>query len=109
MAVSYANRELLSRGTWNQYYVQITLDSSYPSGGESISAADFGMTAILDIMPFSADGYVVEFVRSTDSAWLLKVWPSSTPDTNSALAAPAESSVGRNFSTVVVNALVIGR
>lgn len=108
MAVSYANTEILYRGRTTQIYSEITLDSSYASGGETVTADQFGLRTIKAIIPAHAEGYVVEPVKSTDSTWLLKVYVSHTPDTNSATAAPLQSSTARDLSTVTVPVLVFG-
>lgn len=108
MAVSYANTEILYRGRTTQIYTEVTLDSAYASGGETVTADQFGLRTIKAIFPADAEGYVVEPVKSTDSTWLLKVFVSHTPDTNSATAAPLESSVGRDLSAVTIPLLVFG-
>lgn len=104
MAVSYANREFMFRGTWNLLYVEITLDSSYAASGESIAAADFGMTVIKAVNPFSAEGYVVEPVRSSDTAWLIKVFASGA-NTNTA----TEIVTGKDLSAVTIPCFIVGR
>lgn len=108
MAVSYANTEILYRGRTTQIYTEITLDSSYASGGETITADQLGLSTIRAIFSSHAEGFAVEPVKSTDSTWLLKVYVSSTPDTNSATATPLLSSVGRDLSAVTVPILVFG-
>lgn len=104
MAVTYANREILFRGSVTMYYVEITFDSAYATAGEAINASDFGMAMILGINPFSAEGFVVEPVRSSASAWLLKgyAWSGST---NTAI----EWASGLDRSSVTVPCIVIGR
>lgn len=109
MAVTITNREIISRGSYTLYYADITLDSSYASGGESVNAADFGFKIIKGIWPSHAEGFLVEPVRSSDTAWLLKVYTALTPDTNSALSTPGESSTGRDLSTVTIPCLILGR
>jgi hypothetical protein len=108
MAVSYANTEILYRGRTTQIYTEITLDSSYLAGGETVTADQFGLSNIKAIFPSHAKGYVVEPVKSTDSTWLIKVYVSSTPDTNSAVAAPQQSSTARDLSAVVIPVLIFG-
>jgi hypothetical protein len=108
MPASYANTEILYRGRFTQIYTEITLDSSYAANGESITADQLGLRTIKAIWPSHAEGYIVEPVKSTDSTWLLKVWVSSTPSTNSATAAPQQSSTGRDLSAVTIPLLVVG-
>lgn len=105
MAVSYANREILYRGTYNLYYVEITMDSSYAASGEAIAAADFGFTVIRGIWPSHAEGYTVEPVRTDDDSWLMKVYGESA-NTNTIAA---EMVTGKDLSAVTIPCLVLGR
>lgn len=105
MAVSYANREILYRGSVTMMYVEITMDSSYATAGEAVNATDFGMGAILGIIPFGAlGGFAVEPVRSSDAAWLLKVYAYSSNSNTS-----IELVSAKNLSTATVRCLIIGR
>ena len=104
MAVTYANNEIIYRGSVTLMYVEITLDSSYTTSGEAINASDFGMSMILGINPFSAEGFVVEAVKSTPAAWLMKgyAWSNTT---NTAI----EFASGLNRSGITIPCLIIGR
>lgn len=104
MAVTYANREIIFRGSVTMMYVEITLDSSYTTSGETILASDFGMGMILNIWPASADGFAVDAVKTTPASWLLKAFANSA-STNTV----TEFASGLDRSGVTVNALVIGR
>ena len=104
MAVSYANREILISQNWRFEYVDITLDSSYATSGEPINAADFGFTVIKGVIPFHCGGYVIEPVRSSDTAWLLKVYAYSS-NSNTAV----ELVSAKNLSAITVPAIIIGR
>lgn len=104
MAVTYANREILYRGTYTLMYVEITLDSSYTTAGETISATDFGFGVIKGIWPTMGAGYTFEAVRSSDTAWLLKSYASGA-NTNTA----TELVSGKDLSAVTCRALVLGR
>lgn len=104
MAVSYANREILFSGSWRLLYVEITLDSSYATSGESIAAADLGFKVIRAIFPAEGGGYVVEPVRTDDDSWLLKVYGYSS-STNTA----TEMVSGKDLSSVQIPCLVVGR
>lgn len=108
MAVSYANTDIIFRGGRTFIYSEVTLDSSYAASGETITADQFGLRTIKAIWPSHAKGYIVEPVKSTDSTWLLKVYVSHTPDTNSATAAPLQSSTARDLSAVVIPLLIVG-
>ncbi len=105
MAVSYANREIVSRGRYTLYYVEITLDSAYAASGEAVAAADFGFSMIKGIWPSHAEGYVVEPVRTDDDSWLIKVYSFST-STNTV---GAEIVTGKDLSAVTIPCLVLGR
>lgn len=104
MAVTYANREFMFRGTWNLLYVEITFDSAYAASGEPIAAADFGMTVIKGVIPFHGGGYVIEPVRSSDTAWLLKMYAySSNSNTATQLV------TGKDLSAITVPCFIVGR
>lgn len=105
MAVSYANRETISRGTYTLYYVEITMDASYAASGEAITAQDFGFTVIRGIWPSHAEGYTVEPVRTDDDSWLMKVYAFST-STNTL---GGEMVTGKDLSAVTIPCLVLGR
>ena len=104
MAVTYANREIIFRGSVTMLYVEITLDNSYLSGGEQVKAADFGMATILGINPFSAKGFVVEPVRTDAANWLIKAYAYSA-STNTA----TEFSSAIDRSAIVIPCIVLGR
>jgi len=108
MAATYANTEYIFRGSRTFVYTEVTLDSSYAAGGESIAANQIGLGTIKAIWPSHAEGYIIEPVKSTDTTWLLKVYVANTPDTNSATATPLQSSTGRDLSAVVIPLLVVG-
>jgi len=45
--------------------VSIAFDSSYPTGGEDLVAADVGLTAIVKVLPNPASGYIFRYNHST--------------------------------------------
>ena len=81
----------------------ITFDSSYPTGGESISATDVGLESIALVM-FSADknGFVFQF-DYTDSKIVIY---SAGADAEDGLDELANTT---NASAVVVRAIFYGR
>lgn len=105
MAATVANTHILLRGSRTFIYGEITLDSSYATNGESITADLFGMKAILGIWPSGADGYTIDPVKSTDSTWLIKVYGAST-NTNTVAG---EMVSGKDLSSVTIPVLVVGR
>lgn len=104
MAVTIANREILYRGTYTLMYVEITMDSSYATAGESISATDFGFSVIKGLWPSVTGGYVVDAVRSSDTAFLIKYWAAG-PNTNTA----TELVSGKDLSAVTLRCMILGR
>ena len=109
MAVTYANTTIMYRGSFTLLYTRCTLDDSYPLSGEDLVPADVGLREFAMIIPGSAEGFLPEVVVSSPTAALLQIFVSSTPDTNSATAAPIESSVARDLSAVTVDLLIVGR
>lgn len=104
MAVTIANTDIITRGEFTFLYSEITLDSSYATSGESITAADFGLKLIKGVWPSHAEGYVVEPVRSSDTAWLIKVYAYSS-NSNTA----TEMVSGKDLSAVTIPVLILGR
>ena len=109
MALSYANEKFIYRGHYTIKYSEVTFDSSYASGGETVSASDFGFSQILAVIPTASAGYNVQYTKTDDGSGTLKVFASSNPSTNSATAVPLDSSIGRNYSSVSASLIVIGR
>lgn len=109
MALSYANEKIIYRGHYAIKYSEVTFDSSYASGGETVNASDFGFATLLAVIPTATAGYNVVYTKTNDGSGVLRVFASSTPSTNSATAAPLESSVARDLSAVVASLIVIGR
>ena len=106
MAVTIANREIIHRGAYTDLYVEITLDSSYLTGGEVVTAEDFGMKLIKAI--WIADdpaGYTVECTRTSDSSWKFKVYSFST--TTNTLGAEMVSA--KDLSAVTIRCRILGR
>lgn len=109
MALSYSNVDIIHRGKYQVLYADATFDSSYASGGETINASDFGLYRLLAVHPSSKEGYNVRYVKTNDTTGVLKVFASFTPDTSSAVAAPIDSSVGRDYSTVTAALIIYGQ
>lgn len=109
MALSYSNRKTIYRGAYQILYTEATFDSSYASNGETVNASDFGLGTILSVVPTATAGYNVQYVKTNDTTGTLRVYASITPDTNSATAAPLQSSVGRDFSTVTAALVIYGQ
>lgn len=103
MAITIANQEIVWRGARTIRYAELTMDSSYLTGGESINAADFGLSVILGVFPSHAEGYVIEMVRSSDTAWLVKFYAYSS-NSNTTI----EMVSAKNLSAVTIPVLVVG-
>ena len=111
MAITYANTEygVIAGGPGSKWaYTEMTLDSSYTSGGEIVTATDFGMTSIRAIFPaYTVGGYIVEFSKTTDAAWKVKAYMHINITTSASVLAP-EVNVARSLSTVVIPVLIRG-
>lgn len=105
MAVTFANREIVNSTSWKLMYVEITLDSSYLTGGEAVTAKDLGFSVIRGIwVDDTSGGYVVTTNRSSDTSWTIKVWGYSSATNTS-----AEMVSGKDLSAVTLRCLVLGR
>jgi hypothetical protein len=82
----------------------VTFDSSYPTGGEAVTAGSFGLSEIefLLVIGTRGSGYVVEFVPSTSK--LKALWVDTTVD-----GAPlAEVANTTDLSAVVADVIAFG-
>ncbi|MFN3652610.1 MAG: hypothetical protein ACK47B_23785 [Armatimonadota bacterium] len=61
MALTIAIRKRTSRGNRKSVIADITFDNSYPTGGESLTAADLGMNTLDHVTPGAATGYVAHY------------------------------------------------
>ena len=80
--------------------VEITFDSSYATGGEALTAADCGMSSIVQLLAHENSGRVFEYDYANSK---LKAYQDA-----GAAAALAEVPNATNLATVVTRALVIG-
>ena len=109
MALTFAARDTLYRGPVTLIYVELTFDSSYAAGGETVNATDFGLTTILGVIPIITAGYDVTYKKTTAATGTFQMFASLTPDTNSAVSAPVESSAGRDLSALTIPCIVVGK
>lgn len=80
----------------------ITFDSSYPTGGEAVTAANFGLSRILSLTLAPNIGYVFEYVPSTSK--IKAYWVDTTTD-----GAPlAEVVDTTSMATAAFEAVVVG-
>jgi len=82
--------------------IQVTGDSSYPSGGYALGAAECDMKKIVSVEPVIQVGYVVEWNRATGKLLFYK--NSATPTSNPL----SEVTAGTNLTAVTVEVLVLG-
>lgn len=108
MALTWSNVNKFYRGPLTMAYADVLFDSSYAAGGEAIVPADCGFTTVLAIWPCATAGYNCTYSKTNDVSGKLAIYAASTPDTNSATAAPIDSSIGRAYSTVTISVIVVG-
>lgn len=110
MAATVANTEynVIGAGPGGKWvYSEITLDSAYAVGGETVSAAAFGLARFKAIfVAFNEDGYIIKVALNTakDTA-TITVYVTGNATTSAATA--VESSV-RDLGSVVIPVLIRG-
>lgn len=67
-------------GTSKEVRGSILFDSSYPTGGEVVTPANFGLYALTALEVRSAAGFVFEWNRSTTAPKILAYWVDTTVD-----------------------------
>ena len=65
MAISVALKERLKMGNAFMVVADITLDDSYPTGGEAFDSKSIGLNVIHGMMVYPSGGYLFEYVHST--------------------------------------------
>jgi hypothetical protein len=83
--------------------VDVTFDSSYPTGGEASAPSAYGLTDIICLIPLTASGYTPEY-DDTNSK-IKMYWVDTTVDG----AALAEVANTTNLSAVTVRFFVLGK
>ena len=135
MALTFAENKRVKMGNAYAVAANITFDSSYPTGGEALTAAAFGLNAISLMLCETASGYMFQYDYS--NAKLKAYYPRAavagtlaaavaegdTPVTSSAAngaivtltgnpavatAAGAEVTNATNLSTITVRVMAIG-
>lgn len=106
MAATIASRHILHRGKFTLMYAEVTMDSSYASGGEAVNAADFGFSQILGMFTAgNTAGYMFECTKSTDTQFLIKVYSFS----NTTNTVVGQIVTGKDLSAVTIPLLIVGR
>lgn len=92
-------------GSYWEHIVDVTFDTSYPTGGEALSSptSSIGMTDVLAVTASPAAGFVFEYIKATDK--LKAYWVDTTVDG----AALAEVPNGTDLHTVTTRLVVRGR
>ncbi len=108
MAITWANVKTIYRGPISIVYAEATLDSGYAAGGEVITATDIGLQTIKAMIPTATAGYDATYSKTNDASGKLAVYASTNPSTNSAVAVPLDSSVGRDYSTTAFSCIFFG-
>ena len=61
MAISVAIKKRYKLSNGFGVVADVTMNDSYPTGGESVTPEQFGLSALAFVLPSSADGYFFEF------------------------------------------------
>ena len=106
MAITVASVTNVFDGPKRIRFAQITLDSSYATGGETIAAGDLGLQKIDAVfMSGGDDGYVTQW-DETNLKFL--AYANATSTTTNPVQALSEVASGQDLSAVVFWALVVG-
>lgn len=80
-------------------HATITFDNSYPTGGEAVTAANFGLSSIHTVIPYPTD----------QSGTYVAVWDGTNSKIKMMSALGTEVSNGTDLSSVKLDVLVIGK
>lgn len=61
MALTVTSIDKTKAGRLRLNIVKVTFDSSYPTGGEALTAAQLGLNKVVHVAPAPASGYVGEY------------------------------------------------
>lgn len=84
-------------GAFKVFVGRVTFDSSYPTGGEAVTAADFGLSKIEAVIPVCTTGGEVV------------TWNAATSKLMVFTADGTQASNSSNQSAVVADVIVLGR
>lgn len=102
MAISVAVNATVSTSDHKLVFADVTLDSSYPTGGEAVTPEDFGLQGIVDVFTGSVN-IATKRALFTQAGRLLKLY---VEDGTSGIE--AEAANASDQSAVVVPVQVIG-
>lgn len=100
MAASVTVKKKNKFGNGYAVTADVTFDSSYPTGGEALTAQQFGLTVIDFVLPSPAAGYIFEFDHANSK--LKAFTPTAVSMSGTAGVAGADNTV------VAVSATSIG-
>lgn len=66
MALTVTREKIMTSGDAHRIIGTIAFDSSYPTGGESLTAADFGLTAIRELELKESGGYTFSWDKTNN-------------------------------------------
>lgn len=84
--------------------IDVTFDSSYPTGGEALDFTTLGFDTVLAVIPAGKTTGGYEFAYDYGNSKIIAYWVDTTVDG----AAMAEVANATNLSTVVARFVVIG-
>ena len=101
MAVAVTAQSIVNVGPTRLVTATIQFDSSYPTGGETLTPSDFGLSQITAVFTDNGDGYLYEYNAPKLLCYNV--------DSVSALGPAKETGNTSTLATVTCQALVIGR
>lgn len=100
MAISITTKQPESFGSQSGAVGKFTLDSSYPTGGYSVTPGMFSLSLINSLLATTTSGYNLAYNYTTQKLMVF---------TAAGGGGFSEVSNGTNLSTVVANYIVIGQ
>ena len=121
MAVTFTEKKRAKLGNAYAVSADITFDSSYPTGGEALSASAFGLNNIDIMLCETASGYMFQYdyanaklkafyprAALTGSLVVAESAATLTGDTDVAAAAGAEVTSTADLHTITTRVMAIG-
>lgn len=108
MAVAVTNVQIAWDNQVRGRFATITMDSSYATSGEALTASDFGLYNILAVIQSGGNGGSVSYDATNKK--LLVYGTNTTTQTTTSFATVGLNQIpnATDLSTVVIQALVIG-
>lgn len=112
MALTLASREYHNAGSQRQTVLKATFDSSYATGGEALSAQDFGMKTVNLVTAEPASGYTFEYDYTNAKLKAFRSAGFTPAGTNSAPTVTITGGQGAGVAVQIdtdANAAVLGK